>query len=329
MPTTFRYVLADVFTSTALEGNQLAVFTDAREIPEELLQKIAREMNLSETVFVLPPEAGGHARIRIFTPVAELPFAGHPVLGSAFVLGAPLQLVEIRLETRSGVIPVALEREGARITFGRMQQPIPNWEPFEQAEELQELLGVRSQLPVEAYDLGPHHVFLALGSEAEVAALEPDFGALGRLTPVGVNCFAGLGDEVEDADVRAGERGCGGSSNWLGVRPARHPSGASRPYRVRPGGRGVTGRRDREALDALCSRGRIDGKHRARRSRRLRGRRSARRVSSLERTCSLQPRLGVGHRAVRLTEESRIRRDRCSQAVSPRVTPDTSWCQTP
>jgi len=150
-------------------------------------------MNFSETVFVLPREAGGHARIRIFTPAAELPFAGHPVLGSAFVLGAPLQLVEIRLETGAGVISVTLEREGARIIFGRMQQPIPNWEPFEQAEELQELLGVRSQLPVEIYDLGPHHVFLELGGKEEVAALEPDFGALGRLTHVGVNCFAGSG----------------------------------------------------------------------------------------------------------------------------------------
>ena len=223
----FRYVLADVFTSTALEGNQLAVFTDAREIPEDLLQKIAREMNLSETVFVLPPEAGGHARIRIFTPVAELPFAGHPVLGSAFVLGAPLQLVEIRLETQSGVIPVALEREGARITFGRMQQPIPNWELFEQAEELQELLGVRSQLPVEAYDLGPHHVFLALGSEAEVAALEPDFGALGRLTPVGVNCFAGSGTKWKTrmfapASGVAEDPATGSACGPLGIHLARH-----------------------------------------------------------------------------------------------------------
>ena len=78
------------------------------------------------------------------------------------------------------MIPVTLEREGARIVFGWMQQPIPNWKPFAQAEELQELLGVRSQLPVEVYDLGPHHVFLELGSEEEVAALEPDFGALGR-----------------------------------------------------------------------------------------------------------------------------------------------------
>ena len=95
----FRYVVADVFTDKPLEGNQLAVFTDAREIPEDMLQPLAREMNFSETVFVLPPEQGGHARIRIFTPATELRFAGHPTLGSAFVLAAPLQLGEIRLET--------------------------------------------------------------------------------------------------------------------------------------------------------------------------------------------------------------------------------------
>src|SRR5436309_10440368 len=129
---TLRYVVADVFTDVPLAGNQLAVFTDGRGVDDETMQKLAREMSFSETVFVLPPEAGGHARIRIFTPAAELPFAGHPVLGSAFVLGAPLQLVEIRLETGAGVISVTLEREGARIIFGRMQQPIPNWEPFVQ-----------------------------------------------------------------------------------------------------------------------------------------------------------------------------------------------------
>src|SRR5438128_3055016 len=188
-----RYVVADVFTDVPLTGNQLAVFTDGREVDDETMQKLAHEMNFSETVFVLPPEQGGHARIQIFTPAVELPFAGHPVLGSAFVLGMPLQLGEIQLETGVGIIPVTLEREGASIVFGRMQQPIPNWEPFEQAEELQELLGVRSQLPVEIYDLGPHHVFLELGGKEEVAALEPDFGALGRLTHVGVNCFAGSG----------------------------------------------------------------------------------------------------------------------------------------
>jgi trans-2,3-dihydro-3-hydroxyanthranilate isomerase len=188
-----RYVHIDVFTDTPLTGNQLAVFTDARALDDEMMQTLAKEMNFSESVFVFPPEEGGHARLRIFTPVTELPFAGHPILGTAFVLGAPLQLGEIRLETKAGVVPITLEREGARIIFGRMQQPVPNWEPFPQAEELQQLLGVRSSLPVEVYDLGPHHVYLELASEQEVASLAPDFGALGRLTDVCVNCFAGSG----------------------------------------------------------------------------------------------------------------------------------------
>jgi trans-2,3-dihydro-3-hydroxyanthranilate isomerase len=187
----FRFVIADVFTDTPLTGNQLAVFTDAREIPEDKLQPLAKEMGFSETVFVYPPESNGHVRLRIFTPSNELPFAGHPVLGSAFVLGGPMQLGEIRLETGAGVVPVTLEREGARIVFGRMQQPVPEIELFPAAEELQQFLGVRSRLPVELYHLGPGHVFLELGNEEEVAGLAPDFGALARLTDVCVNCFAG------------------------------------------------------------------------------------------------------------------------------------------
>ena len=187
----FRYVVADVFTGVALTGNQLAVFTDARELPEELLQPLARELNLSETVFVYPPQSDGHVRIRIFTPSLELPFAGHPILGSAFVLGGPLQLTEIRLETESGIVPVALEREGARIVFGRMRQPIPSWRPYEREDELLAALRVeRSELPVEVYDLGPTHVYVALPDEAAVAALRPDVNALASFD-VGANCFAG------------------------------------------------------------------------------------------------------------------------------------------
>jgi trans-2,3-dihydro-3-hydroxyanthranilate isomerase len=190
---TLRYVVADVFTDHALAGNQLAVFTDGRGVDDETMQALARELNLSETVFAFPAEEGGHARIRIFTPVTELPFAGHPVLGSAFVLAAPLQLGEIRLETGAGIVPVVLERDDARITFGWMSQPIPQWEPFADADRLLALLGVESQLPVDVYTLGPGHVYVALRSEEEVAALSPDFSALARLTNAGVNCFAGSG----------------------------------------------------------------------------------------------------------------------------------------
>jgi trans-2,3-dihydro-3-hydroxyanthranilate isomerase len=192
---TFRYVVADVFTDRPLAGNQVAVFTDARELPEERLQPLARELNLSETVFVFPAAGEGHARIRIFTPTIEVPFAGHPTLGTAFVLAGPLQLEEISLETGMGVVPVRLEREGAQILFGRMVQPIPTVKPYAAERELLDALGVdRSELPVEVYDNGIEHVYVCLGSEDEVAVLEPDLGRLARLPAVlGVNCFAGSG----------------------------------------------------------------------------------------------------------------------------------------
>lgn len=213
-----RYVVVDVFTDVPLQGNQLAVFTDGRGLSTEEMQALAREMNFSETVFVLPPmratsqaesgdqgdarktdettfvyppEADGHVKVRIFTPHRELPFAGHPMLGTAFVLAGPLQLAEIRLETGSGVVPVRLEREGPRIVFGWMQQPPVAWEPFERVDELLGVLGAEATgLPVELYRQGPGHVLVELPSAGEVAALRPDLGALARLMHEGAACFA-------------------------------------------------------------------------------------------------------------------------------------------
>ena len=195
MVTPFRYVVCDVFTDTPLTGNQLAVFTDARELEERRLQPLAREINFSETVFVYPASGDAHARIRIFTPEVEVPFAGHPTLGAAFVLGGPLQLEVIRLETGMGVVPVLLEREGARVVFGRMEQPVPTVEPYADESDLLAALGVRrSELPVEVYDNGLHHVFVTLGTEEEVAALKPDLGRLpGDDELLGVNTIAGSG----------------------------------------------------------------------------------------------------------------------------------------
>ncbi|HZT85326.1 MAG TPA: PhzF family phenazine biosynthesis protein [Gaiellaceae bacterium] len=190
MPT-FRYVFTDVFTAVPFAGNQLAVFTDARGIPEEGLQPLAREIGFSETVFVYPAEGEGHARIRIFTPALELPFAGHPVLGTAFVLGGPLQLDELRLETGAGVVPVRLQRDGSRIVFGWMRQPAVAAEQYERAEDLLALLGVeRSGLPVELYRQGPGFVYVELESPEAVAGLKPDFPALAALCPYGLDCFA-------------------------------------------------------------------------------------------------------------------------------------------
>jgi trans-2,3-dihydro-3-hydroxyanthranilate isomerase len=225
----YRYVVADVFTDRPLAGNQLAVFTDARDIPEELLQPLARELNYSETVFVLPKEGEGHARIRIFTPTTEIPFAGHPTLGTAFVLAAPLQLDELRLETGAGLIPVKLEREEGRISFGRMEQPIPTVEAYADEASLLEALGVeRSELPVEVYDNGLRHVYVALPSEEAVATLKPDLGSLAELPAVlGINCFAGAGSRWKTRMFAPGDGvpedpATGSAAGPLALHLARH-----------------------------------------------------------------------------------------------------------
>lgn len=193
--TGYRYVICDVFTRRPLAGNQLAVFPDARAIPVPHLQALAREIHFSETVFAYPPIAGGHARIRIFTPGREVPFAGHPVLGSAFVLGAAVEGNELRLETGRGIVTVRLQRDGGRMTFGWMRQPIPTVVSFGDETALLAALGVgRSLLPVEVYDNGLEHVYVMLDTADAVARLAPDHGALARLLPNRcMNCFAGGG----------------------------------------------------------------------------------------------------------------------------------------
>jgi trans-2,3-dihydro-3-hydroxyanthranilate isomerase len=194
MPT-LRYVVADVFTDTPLTGNQLAVFTDARGIASDLMQALALEVGFSETVFVLPAEQGGTARIRIFSPAEEMPFAGHPVLGTAVVLGAPLQRGVVELETGVGIVPVVLERdESGRIVFGRMQQPVPAVVPVDEPQAVLAAVGVaRSVLPIELYDNGARHIVVVLESESDLAALEPDTRAVAALAVTGVNCVAGGG----------------------------------------------------------------------------------------------------------------------------------------
>jgi trans-2,3-dihydro-3-hydroxyanthranilate isomerase len=190
-----RYTVIDVFTDTALAGNQLAVFTDARDLDDAAMQALTLELGFSESVFVLPAREGGTVRIRIFTPANEIPFAGHPCLGSAFVLGAPLQLGVIELETGRGIVPVELERDSSgRIVFGRMTQPVPTVAAFGEDAALLAALGVvDSELPVEIYDNGVEHVYVTLGSEDEVAALRPDAAALAEFGFVGANVCAGSG----------------------------------------------------------------------------------------------------------------------------------------
>jgi len=194
-----RYSIADVFTDEPLQGNQVAVFTDASGLSAETMQRAAREMNLSETVFVFRAEdPQAHLRVRIFTPTTELPFAGHPVLGTAFVVGRAMGSSVVRLETGLGIVAVTLSRaNGGAPYYGEMEQFVPAVEPFEAVDELVAALGAapgEGALPIEGYRNGPVHVYVEFPSEDAVAALRPDIGAIERLGVYGINCFAGSGE---------------------------------------------------------------------------------------------------------------------------------------
>jgi trans-2,3-dihydro-3-hydroxyanthranilate isomerase len=189
-----RFVVCDVFTDRPLTGNQLAVFTDARGVDDGVMQALAKELGFSESVFILPATSGGHARVRIFTPRTEVPFAGHPTLGTAFVVGEATQLRDVVIETTAGLVPVRLEREGAQVVFGWMTQPAPRIAAFGAEADLLAALGLaRSALPVECYDNGIAHVYVTLESRDAVARLRPDLTRLAALPAGGVNTIAGAG----------------------------------------------------------------------------------------------------------------------------------------
>lgn len=187
-----EYVVLDVFTETPLEGNALAVFLDGRGLSESTMQRAAAELNLSETVFLLPPQVPeADSRLRIFTPTSELAFAGHPTLGAAFVLAGGTEKERVALQTGAGVIPVQLIREDGLPSFGEMEQPLPVWEPVDREDELLVALGVSgAALPVEAYRNGPAHVMVAVENEEIVRGLKPDLRGLAALGQLGVSCFA-------------------------------------------------------------------------------------------------------------------------------------------
>jgi trans-2,3-dihydro-3-hydroxyanthranilate isomerase len=126
----YRFIIADVFTDTAYGGNPLAVLPDARGLEGGQMQAIAREFNLSEAVFVLPPEKAAHTRrLRIFTPASEIPFAGHPTVGAALVLAALGEIelqgarTGITFEEGAGPVPVEIEAEGGRARFAWLSAP--------------------------------------------------------------------------------------------------------------------------------------------------------------------------------------------------------------
>jgi len=163
----------DVFSSKVLEGNSLAVIFDARGLSDATMQALAKEMNLSETTFVFPRDAELErergVRVRIFTVQEELPFAGHPTLGTAFALCAETQAKEIALELNVGRIPVRFEDAPGEPVFGEMTQMNPVFGMQHDREALAQATGLRVEdfdpsLPVETVSTGLAYAIVPLKS---------------------------------------------------------------------------------------------------------------------------------------------------------------------
>jgi trans-2,3-dihydro-3-hydroxyanthranilate isomerase len=168
----YRLIHVDVFTRTRFGGNQLAVLPEAEGLSDEQMQAIAREMNFSETTFVLPPtDPTADAQVRIFTPGRELPFAGHPVVGTAFVLGNERGKRSLRLEVKIGTLGVEVDPGDGVLGGAEMEQPVPTFEPAPNADPtvLASLLGldvsdVVAETPAEIGSAGNPFLYVRLRS---------------------------------------------------------------------------------------------------------------------------------------------------------------------
>src|SRR6516165_9369659 len=179
-----HYSLVEVFTNRPFGGNQLAVFPDARGLTAETMQALAKELNLSECAFVFPAQdAATDYQVRIFTPAVELPMAGHPTVGTAFVLAhqGMIQLVEpetsITFEEGVGVVPVTLSVREGQLHLIQMRQPLPTFGPvFADREAIATMLSIDPTLlvpalPLEVVSCGVPFLFVPIKSLDAIRAI--------------------------------------------------------------------------------------------------------------------------------------------------------------
>lgn len=207
---TVKFYQADVFTAEPFGGNPVAVIPDAAGLNDDQLQQIAREMNLSETVFVFPPtDQAAVARLRIFTPTQEIPFAGHPVLGTFFIL-AELGIIPVKesvtrlmQECNIGLFPVELYAVGEKVERVVMTQPKPEFlGPVEETEDLYKVasaLGLAKHViadtkwPIEVVSTGLPVLIVPVRTLTAVRSIRPDASAImdvcRRFGAVGITVF--------------------------------------------------------------------------------------------------------------------------------------------
>jgi len=205
-------VQLDVFTDRALTGNALAVFPDGRGLSTDQMQAIARETNLSETTFILPGDAATEKengiRVRIFTVQEELPFAGHPTLGTAFVLRGQSGAAEVRLALNVGTVPVRFEDRPGQAAFGEMTQMNPEFGSTHDPHAVAEVTGLNAadfdpSVPIQNVSTGVPFPIAALRSLRTLQSLRLDVKRAGEyLARSGGKFFYFVSRETVDPKAR-------------------------------------------------------------------------------------------------------------------------------
>jgi trans-2,3-dihydro-3-hydroxyanthranilate isomerase len=208
----FPFVQFDVFTSKPFIGNPLAVFTDGRGLSDEQMQLVAKEMNLSETTFVLPRDEATEQkrgiRVRIFTVREELPFAGHPTLGTAFHLRGLTGLREVALDLNVGKVPVQFEEPPGQPVFGEMKQVNPEFGPKHDPEAVVRVSGLRDgdidpSLPIQTVSTGLPFTIVPVRGLEIMRNLQPDLKASAEyLQRAGGRFFYFVSRETVDPESR-------------------------------------------------------------------------------------------------------------------------------
>lgn len=245
----YDYVLVDVFTDRAFGGNQLAVFPNAQGLSAAQMQCIGNELKLAETTFVLPPEdSANDFRVRIFTAEREMPMAGHPTIGTAFVLASQGLFdskgpeTTVRFEEKVGLIPVKIRWEGSKVAFCQMQQPLPEFGPvINDVETVARMLSlppeaIDTRLPLEVVSCGVPYLIVPLKSLEAVEKIKVRPEVFGQLKPTinDANVYAFTRHAVTDEahlhsrmfwlenGVLAEDAATGSASGPLGSYLARH-----------------------------------------------------------------------------------------------------------
>jgi trans-2,3-dihydro-3-hydroxyanthranilate isomerase len=185
----FPFVQLDVFSSRPFEGNSLAVFPDGRGLSDQHMQALAREMNLSETTFILPREKAVErergVRVRIFTVEEELPFAGHPTLGTAFCLRGSTGVDQVALELNVGKVPVHFQKTSGEPVFGEMTQAEPEFGPAHDRETVVRATSLRDgdidpSLPIQTVSTGLRFTIVPLRGLEAIRRLQVDLKSAGE-----------------------------------------------------------------------------------------------------------------------------------------------------